>query len=86
MGNVEDPLLVSSPTCRLWPRGTLVRWVVESVDRFQKGEASPGSGLGLTISRDLVEAQGGDLSMVSTPGAGTTVMVELPYRDSTGGP
>jgi len=47
-------------------------------DRFQKGAASSGSGLGLTISRDLVEAHGGELSMSSTMGAGTTVLVELP--------
>ena len=47
-------------------------------DRFQKGEASAGTGLGLTISRDLVEAHGGEISMVSEPGVGTTVRVNLP--------
>ena len=47
-------------------------------DRFHKGSTSGGSGLGLTISRDLVEAHGGTLTLESQPGAGTTVRVELP--------
>lgn len=37
-----------------------------------------GTGLGLVISRMLVEAMGGELSMVSEPGAGTTVTVRMP--------
>ncbi len=47
-------------------------------DRFHKGAASHGSGLGLTISRDLVAAHGGTMSIASSPGLGTTVRVELP--------
>lgn len=47
-------------------------------DRFQKGETSAGTGLGLTISRDLVEAHGGEISMVSELGVGTRVRVVLP--------
>jgi two-component system sensor histidine kinase BaeS len=49
-------------------------------DRFHKGSTSRGSGLGLTISRDLVHAHGGEITMDSTPGEGTTVRVELPRR------
>ncbi|MBT8197677.1 MAG: HAMP domain-containing histidine kinase [Acidimicrobiia bacterium] len=52
-----------------------VEWVF---DRFHKGSTSKGTGLGLTISRDLVEAHGGIISMDSEPGAGTTVSVALP--------
>ncbi len=47
-------------------------------DRFRKGSTSSGSGLGLTISRDLVEAHGGSIAIASTVGSGTTVTVELP--------
>jgi two-component system sensor histidine kinase BaeS len=47
-------------------------------DRFHRGSNSGGSGLGLTISRDLVEANGGTMTLESQPGAGTTVRVELP--------
>ncbi|HEX9465521.1 MAG TPA: PAS domain-containing sensor histidine kinase [Alphaproteobacteria bacterium] len=38
----------------------------------------PGTGLGLTLSRSLVELHGGQLLIESTPGRGTTVTVRLP--------
>ena len=47
-------------------------------DRFHKGSTSRGSGLGLTISRNLVEAHGGTIEMESGREVGTTVRVELP--------
>ncbi len=47
-------------------------------ERFHKAASSPGSGLGLTISRDLVAAHGGTLTITSTVGAGTTVRIALP--------
>lgn len=47
-------------------------------DRFQKGAHSTGSGLGLTISRDLVEAHGGSIDVTSTEGVGTVMTVRLP--------
>jgi PAS domain S-box-containing protein len=37
-----------------------------------------GSGLGLFISRELVEQMGGKMSLRSRPGAGTTFIVDLP--------
>jgi two-component system sensor histidine kinase BaeS len=46
-------------------------------DRFHKGERSLGSGLGLTISRDLVAAHGGTISIESDLGIGTKVTVDL---------
>jgi two-component system OmpR family sensor kinase/two-component system sensor histidine kinase BaeS len=42
-------------------------------DRFYKGRSSSGSGLGLTIARNLVRAHGGEIRAESQPGRGTTI-------------
>jgi two-component system cell cycle sensor histidine kinase PleC len=42
--------------------------------------ASSGTGLGLPLSRKLVELHGGTLHLESTPGQGTTAVVTLPLR------
>lgn len=47
-------------------------------DRFYKGRASRGSGLGLTIARNLVVAHDGSIRADSVPGRGTTITVSLP--------
>ena len=47
-------------------------------DRFYKGRASRGSGLGLTIARNLVVAHGGTIRAESEPGRGTTITFDLP--------
>jgi two-component system OmpR family sensor kinase/two-component system sensor histidine kinase BaeS len=47
-------------------------------DRFYRGNTSRGSGLGLTIARDLVQAHGGTLEAASAPDSGTTMTVTLP--------
>lgn len=51
-------------------------------DRFYKGRGSTGSGLGLTIARNLVRAHGGSLDAESEPGEGTTMVVRLPIRQT----
>jgi signal transduction histidine kinase len=47
-------------------------------DRFYKGSQSRGSGLGLTIARNLVVAHGGAIEARSRPGEGTTISFSLP--------
>jgi len=48
---------------------------------FRRAETRPtGSGLGLWISRGLVEAHGGKLSATSTPGEGSTFRFTLPSK------
>jgi signal transduction histidine kinase len=39
----------------------------------------PGAGLGLTISRRIAELHGGDLTLASVEGAGTTATLHLPF-------
>ncbi len=41
-----------------------------------------GSGLGLVITRSLIEQMGGSVSLSSVPGAGTLARIELPAADS----
>ena len=40
--------------------------------------AIPGSGLGLSIAKEIIEAHGGTISLESEIGAGTSVRIELP--------
>lgn len=46
-------------------------------DGFYRSAGSPGSGLGLSIARNLVEAHGGRISIESPPGGGTEVRFTL---------
>jgi PAS domain S-box-containing protein len=55
----------------------------EVFTRFHRGQNAqrrhvPGTGLGLNIVRTIVEAHGGEVSLDSTAGKGTTVRVVLP--------
>jgi signal transduction histidine kinase len=47
-------------------------------NRFFKGPTSQGSGLGLTIARNLVVAHGGEISAESRVGEGTTITFTVP--------
>ncbi len=59
-------------------RGIAADQIDAVFDRFHKGEDSSGSGLGLTISRDLVHGHGGTIMLDSDLGVGTTVTMTLP--------
>lgn len=54
----------------------LARRVFQPFDRLGS-ENSEGTGIGLAITRRLVELMGGNISFESTPGVGTTFRVEL---------
>jgi len=53
-------------------------------DRFWKGDRArthvggAGSGLGLSIARQLIQAHGGEITVESQPGQGTTFLIDLP--------
>ena len=47
-------------------------------ERFVKGPGSPGAGLGLAISRDIVVAHGGTIEAASEVGKGTEIRFTLP--------
>jgi signal transduction histidine kinase len=55
---------------RIFDRGARVR-----------GERRPGHGLGLWITRTIVDAHGGKITIESSPGLGSTFVVELPRAE-----
>ena len=53
-------------------------------DPFYRGNAAhaahvPGSGLGLSITRDLVESMGGRITLRSVPGKGSAFTIHMPF-------
>jgi len=54
--------------------------VARVFERFYRGPGSRGSGLGLPIARELVVAQGGEISAQSAEGTGTTIRFTLPIQ------
>jgi two-component system OmpR family sensor kinase/two-component system sensor histidine kinase BaeS len=52
--------------------------VAHAFDRFYKGQGSRGSGLGLTIAKNLITAHGGEIRAASEIGRGTTITFTIP--------
>ncbi len=46
--------------------------------RFYKGDTTNGTGLGLSIVKEIVDQHNGEISVESTLGKGTTVIIKLP--------
>lgn len=60
-------------------------------ERYHRGtdghaRAPEGVGLGLYVSREIVRAHGGELTVQSQPGRGSTFVVALPIGDGKGAP
>jgi signal transduction histidine kinase len=53
------------------------------VDKSRPGGEGRGVGLGLAISKQVVEAHGGEITVSSKVGEGSTFMVKLPIEDAT---
>ncbi len=49
-----------------------------------RSRATGGYGLGLSLTKSIVDAHGGTIQLSSTPGVGTTVMIWLPHAPAAG--
>lgn len=67
-------------TIRDYGRGVPLAQQHRVFEKFYKGDKSrgtAGNGLGLSIAKRIVDMHGGEISLVSEPGQGTTVTVQL---------
>lgn len=71
-------------TVRDGGRGISAEDLPRIFDRFWQGAASRGgAGLGLAITRGIVESHGGRIRVESTPGAGSTFTISIPASADT---
>jgi len=60
-----------------------VAQVFDAFYRADNASTAPGSGLGMTIFKEIIELHGGTVELSSTPGSGTTITMVLPAGVST---
>lgn len=85
---IELGVTRDGPRARLWVRDHGIGISAEEADRIfdrwvrthHADDVADGSGLGLWIVRQIVDAHGGDIFVESAPGQGSTFIVELPLR------
>ncbi|NVJ16962.1 PAS domain-containing sensor histidine kinase, partial [Myxococcus sp. AM010] len=66
--------------------GIAVEQQARIFEKFYRAPGAPagGAGLGLSIAKDIVQAHGGDIGVVSAPGQGSTFWFTLPRREEPG--
>ncbi len=92
-GEIAISLASKKPYAVVTVRDTGIGIAPDELDlvsgRFYRGSNAPqmapsGGGLGLHVAQSIVEAHGGDLTIESEVGRGTTVRVRLPLLDQPG--
>ena len=61
--------------------GMTAEQVTRVCERFYRADTSgqiPGTGLGMSIVKEIIDLHGGDVEVRSQPGVGTTVCLWLP--------
>jgi len=57
----------------------------EPFERLSERNSGTGVGLGLAVARGFVEAMGGSIAAMDTPGGGLTMRVSLPVAAASAG-
>jgi signal transduction histidine kinase len=92
-GEVRVTCVVNGPTMEVRIADTGVGIAAENIDNvfepFWQAEQTAtrrtgGTGLGLSVTRKLARLLGGDVSVASRPGAGTTFLLTLPMKAPAG--